>query len=123
MSRRKILIVDDEPEITDSLKSILERKGCQVFTAAKSEEAWEIFQKEKPHACTIDINLPFSNYDGVELLKKIKQADKSVICVMLTCIYAAEDKGKLALDLGADAFKEKPLARKELLQLIDLLMG
>jgi DNA-binding response OmpR family regulator len=112
MGAKKVLIVDDEPDISDSLKEIIETKGCRAFATVKSEEGWEIFQREKPDVCIMDIHMPFSKFDGVELLRKIRGIDKKVCCIFLTRIEDKEIKDTVDA-LGAAAYFEKPLSSEE----------
>lgn len=121
MENKKILVVDDEKDICDAFKVMIERYGCKVFTALKAQDAWEIFQREKPQACTIDIFLPFSAYDGLELLKKIRAIDKETFCIVFSCAEE-KDKGQKALSLGADVYLEKPLDALGWRSLVDLLV-
>ena len=122
MAKRKVLIVEDEEKITASLKVMLTRKGCEVLIAEKGEEAWEIFQKERPQACSLDIRLPFSQFDGLELLRRIREIDKEVYCVMLSCLEADVTRGK-SKELGADAYFEKPLDSEDIFSLLNELVA
>ncbi len=108
MSKKKILIVDDEEDISYSLKEIIESQGCEVFATVKNEEAWEIFNKERPQVCLLDIHMPFSEFDGIELLRRIRSVDKNVICLFLTRIEDDETK-ETAKALGVNDYFEKPL--------------
>ena len=108
MEHRKVLIVDDEEDISFSLKEIFENKGCHVFATTKNEEAWQIFQQERPSVCFLDIHMPFSEFDGIELLRRIRGLDKEVKCLFLTRIEDQETKNK-AHELGVDEYFEKPL--------------
>lgn len=105
---RKVLIVDDEEIISKNLKEIIEMRDCQAFMALTTPEAWEIFQKEKPDVCIIDINMAYSPYNGIELLRKIREVDKKIKCVILTCIDARE-RGEEAKKFGIQGYYEKPL--------------
>lgn len=122
MDKRKVLVVEDEQEVLSAMKDMLERKGCQVFITDKAEVAWDIFQKEHPQAVSIDINLPFSKFDGLELLSRIRQSDKKVYCAVFSCLEAADKKPE-AVRLGANDYVEKPLGSQELISLIDNLSG
>src|SRR4030042_4991433 len=108
MVKKKVLIVDDEAEICDAMKEILERKGCEVIAVVDTAEAWEIFKKERPQSCIIDIHMPYSPFDGVELLRKIREIDKEVKCFMLTCVEESK-RGAETKALGVSGYFEKPL--------------
>ena len=117
MSHKKILIVDDEEDISYSLKEIIENTGCKVFATVKNEEAWDIFQRERPSVCLLDIHMPFSEFDGIELLRRIRSIDKEVKCLFLTRIEDKETK-ETAEALGVDEYFEKPLDGEEFDRLI-----
>lgn len=121
MPSRKVLIVEDEADICGFMKAMLESRGVQVFVALKAEGAWELFQKEKPQACSLDLHLSYSAFDGIELLKKIKQLDKNTFCLIFTRIED-EDKVEHLKQLGADAiFFKPPASDEELRHMVDLL--
>lgn len=108
MAKKKVLVVDDEAEICEAMKEILERSGCEVMTALDTGKAWEIFKEKRPESCIIDIHMSFSPFDGVELLRRIREIDKGAQCIMLTCV-SEEERGDDVKALGAEAYFEKPL--------------
>ena len=118
MAKRKVLIVEDEPDILKFMRRMLELKNCEVFTALTANEAWDIFQREKPQAVSIDILLSHSEFNGIELLKKIRGIDKDCLCLMVTRI---EDKKDLQerKHLGADDIFIKPPSTEELDRLVE----
>lgn len=115
---KKILVVDDEEGILEFMQDFLERKGAKVFTTQDTAEGFEIFKRERPYACIIDVHLPYSPYDGVELLRRIRQIDKDVICVMLSRI-TEKDKVEEAKKCGISKYIFKPSSSEEIHQLID----
>lgn len=118
----KILVVDDEEDILTVTKDIFEKKGFIAFIAPDSDKALEIFQKEKPQVCLLDIHMPKSRLDGIGILEKIRQVDKSCYCIMLTRI-SEKDKVDDAKRLGANHYVLKPLEYSDLLKLIDEARG
>ncbi|MBI5144792.1 MAG: response regulator [Candidatus Omnitrophica bacterium] len=114
----KILIVEDEEDILIETKDIFEKKGFVAFTAIDSSEALEIFQKERPRVCLLDVHMPKSKLDGIGILEQIRLVDKSCICIMLTRL-TDKDKVDAARRLGANHYVLKPLDYHELLKLID----
>ena len=116
--QRKILVVDDEEGILEFMQDFLERKGAKVFTTQDTAEGLEIFKRERPYACIIDVHLPYSPYDGIELLRRIREIDKEVICVMLSRI---EEKGKIqeAQKLGIYKYIFKPSTAEEIHALVE----
>ncbi|MDP2922293.1 MAG: response regulator [Candidatus Omnitrophota bacterium] len=118
--KRKVLIVEDEQDICQFMQRMLELKGCQVFTALTAQEGWEIFQREKPEAVSIDILLSHSEFDGIELLRRIRQIDNECLCVMITRIEDKESMDEVKR-VGVDGIFIKPPRTKELYTLIDQL--
>jgi DNA-binding NtrC family response regulator len=105
LSRRRILLVDDEQEIVDILHEHL-AKECDVETAADSVTALAIVRARRPDVIFLDINLPGIN--GVEVLKAVKQLDATIPVVMIT----ANDDNALAAEAirhGAFSYVPKPL--------------
>jgi len=119
--KNKILIVDDEEGICEFMQEMFERKGCKVFTASDDQTALGVFEKEKPQVCLLDVHMPFSPFDGVELLKFLKAVEPNTTCVMLSRV---DDMRKVeeAKKLGANKYIFKPIA-DELDDLIKELSG
>jgi len=109
----KLLVVDDEEGIVDFVKRIYSRKGFITFGATDGIAAVEIFKKERPQVNLIDIHMPFSPIDGVEVLRRIKEIDKDAICIMVTRI-TEKDKVEESKNLGASAYILKPLELEDL---------
>jgi DNA-binding response OmpR family regulator len=113
----KVLIIDDEPDITEPTADILKKKGYTVFTALESDTALAIFEKENPSICLIDIHMPKSPLDGNAILERIRRKSNATHCIMLTRI-TEKDKVDEAKRLGANRYVLKPLDYQELLKLI-----
>jgi YesN/AraC family two-component response regulator len=107
----KILVVDDEEGICDNIKQIFTYIGFSVFTATTAKKALSVFEKEKPKVIFLDIIMP--DVDGLELLKKFKEADPTCIVIMVTASQDEVVKQK-ALQLRADEFIRKPFSRNYL---------
>mgnify|MGYP001582301593 CR=1 FL=1 len=114
----KILLVDDEKDILTETKEIFEKRGFLVFTAAESDSALDIFRKESPQICILDVHMPSSKLDGIGILKEIRKVDKAAYCIMLSRVDD-EDKVESARSLGAHRYVLKPLDFSELLQLVN----
>ena len=99
--RRKILIVDDEPDFVQLLKARLESDDYQVVTAANGKEGLERMKSEKPDVVLLDIMMPKIN--GLDVLKKMRVRDKSLPIFMLSG-YADERRFKTALRHRASGF-------------------
>jgi two-component system chemotaxis response regulator CheY len=113
MSQLKLLIVDDEPAIVELTKRYYEKRDFLTFGATDGVAAVEIFQKERPEINLIDIHMPFSPLDGIEVLKKIREIDKDANCIMATRIHD-EESIKRARQLGAKYYIIKPFEAEDL---------
>lgn len=120
----KILIVDDEQGICDSIKKPFSYIGFTVFTATTAGKALSIFEKNNPKIIFLDIVMP--DIDGLDLLKKFKQLDPGVIVIMVTA-KGDEETQKKAMELGADEYMTKPFSFDDLrvvaIQKIEKLLG
>ncbi|MBI5305069.1 MAG: response regulator transcription factor [Chloroflexi bacterium] len=108
---RKILIVDDEPLIVDSVKYGLEKEGFTMVAAYDGEQALEKFRDEKPDLVLLDVLLP--KRDGWEVCRTIR-AESRVPIVMLTARTEETDR-VLGLEMGADDYLAKPFGMRELI--------
>ncbi len=110
-TRKKILVVDDESAILQTLRFNLERSGYVVCTAGDGRSAIALAASEKPDLVILDIMLPI--LDGIEACKEIRKAS-GVPIIMLTAKDQEIDK-VLALELGADDYVTKPFSLGEFL--------
>jgi len=108
---KKILVVDDESAILQSLRYNLERSGYLVCTAGDGRSAIGMVAREQPDLIVLDIMLPV--LDGIEVCREIRKISASPI-MMLTAKDQEIDK-VLALELGADDYVTKPFALHEFL--------
>jgi len=113
MSQQKLLIVDDEPTIVEFTQKIYEKKGYLTFGATDGVTAVEIFKKERPQVNLIDIHMPYSAIDGVEVLRQIKEIDPGAACIMVSRI-TEKQKVEDSKKYGASAYILKPLDLDEL---------
>jgi len=111
MAKRRILIVDDEPQIRRLLTATLERAGYRVAAAATGRQALEMLGDTQPDVVLLDLGLP--DRDGLELIPAIRKHSKSAILVV-SARDATEQK-VTALDLGALDYVTKPFDTEELL--------
>ena len=107
----KILIVDDEPVLLDTLRYNLAKGGYAVQTAVDGEEALMVARQESSDLIILDIMLP--KMDGFEVCRALRQRS-SVPVLMLTARGEEGDK-VLGLELGADDYMTKPFSMRELL--------
>lgn len=107
----RLLIVEDEKELLESIAEGLRLSGYAVDTAADGAEAEDLFWSETYDLIVLDINLP--KIDGFTLLKEIREEDKQVNVIMLTARTQVADRVK-GLDLGANDYLIKPFHFDEL---------
>jgi DNA-binding response OmpR family regulator len=111
VSDRTILVVDDEPLITQSLKYSLELEGFRVLLAGDGQQALELAQSDSPDLVVLDLMLP--GVDGWEVCRRLRQVS-TVPVIMLTARGDEIDR-VLGLELGADDYLCKPFSFRELL--------
>jgi DNA-binding response OmpR family regulator len=109
--KKKILLVDDEAAIVQSLRYNLERNGFSVTAAGDGRSAVALAASEQPDLVILDIMLPL--LDGIEACKEIRKVS-SVPIIMLTAKDQEFDK-VLALELGADDYVTKPFSLGEII--------
>jgi DNA-binding NtrC family response regulator len=112
-----ILVVDDEPDIRELIKDILEDENYQVNIAANGEEAQAEFNRQLPDLVLLDIWMP--DIDGISLLKEFKQQNKAVTIVMMSG-HGTIETAVEATRLGAIDFIEKPLSMAKLLRGVEM---
>jgi two-component system response regulator MprA len=116
----KILVVDDERAVRDSLRRALELQGYQVDLAADGAEALaQLKSNGQPDAVVLDILMP--GIDGLEVCRRIRENGNEVPVLMLTARDAVGDR-VAGLDAGADDYLVKPFALDELLARIRALL-
>ena len=111
----KILVVDDEAIMRDSLRDWLTDAGYDVLTAGNGTEALELIGKEKPGVAVIDLVLPGS--DGLDLLRKAKQVLPSIQVIIITA-YSSVHTAIAAIKEGAYDYIEKPFSPEKVELLI-----
>ncbi|MEO8403821.1 MAG: response regulator transcription factor [Chitinophagaceae bacterium] len=119
MEERKILLVEDEPRIADTLRYGLTENGYEVEVAYDGKLGYKLFQSQTFNLIVLDINLPGIN--GYELCKLIRASDPAVPVIMFTALSALEDKIE-GYDAGADDYIVKPFEFRELLMKIRVLL-
>jgi two-component system, OmpR family, response regulator MprA len=107
-----ILVVDDDPRITDLLRRILAYEGFSVAVAASGDAALMRTLERAPDLIVLDVMLP--GIDGLEVARRLRAAGDNVPILMLTARDAIADRVK-GLDMGADDYLIKPFANEELL--------
>jgi len=119
---KRILIVDDEPNIVVSLEFLMKREGFEVDVATNGEAALKAVDERAPDLVLLDIMLPSIN--GFELCQKLR-ADprwRGLKIIMLTAKGRESDMAK-GLGLGADLYVTKPFSTKELVAQVKQLLA
>jgi two-component system response regulator MprA len=113
MEPMRVLVVDDERAVRDSLRRALELEGYDVELAADGEEALErLAQNGEPDAIVLDILMP--KMDGLEVCRRLRREGHRLPVLMLTARDEVENR-VAGLDAGADDYVTKPFALEELL--------
>src|SRR5512138_706157 len=106
----KILVVDDEPSITNLVSAYLKQEGFEVYTAADGNAGLKSARAFKPDLIILDVMLP--GMDGIELLSRLRR-ESQVYVIMLTARTEETDK-IVGLSVGADDYVTKPFSPREL---------
>jgi two-component system alkaline phosphatase synthesis response regulator PhoP len=121
MTKRKVLIADDEIHIIHVVTIKLRNNGYEVISAENGDKAFEMACEEKPDIIVTDFQMP--GMTGLELVRKLRQNEttKDIPVIMLTARgFAVEDKEKEKLDISE--LLSKPFSPKELLRSIEDIM-
>lgn len=111
MTASKILVVEDDPDLLETLKYNLKKESYSVVTAVDGEQALEAARKEKPDLIILDVMLPKLN--GFEVCRILRK-DMTVPILMLTA-KASETDRVVGLEIGADDYVTKPFSMRELI--------
>jgi DNA-binding response OmpR family regulator len=119
---KRVLIVEDEPNIVISLEFLMQREGYDVTVAGDGEAALDRVAKETPDLVVLDVMLPKVN--GFEVCRRIRAEPRwrSVKILILTARGRDMEVAK-GLGLGADAYVTKPFSTKDLVARIKQLLG
>jgi two-component system, OmpR family, response regulator MprA len=113
MQTMKVLVVDDERAVRESLRRALELEGYEIELAADGREALGRLEAEaQPDAVVLDVLMP--GVDGLEVCRALRRSGSSVPVLMLTARTEVDDR-VAGLDAGADDYLTKPFALEELL--------
>lgn len=111
----RILIADDEKDICDILKRLVQQEGYKAFTAHDGESALKMVRSELPDVLLTDFQMP--GIDGMELLNKVKEVDPDLPVIMITA-YADISGAVEALRAGAHDYLAKPFDHHEVIRVL-----
>jgi len=109
MRSKKVLIVEDDPEIVNLLKIHLSDLECEIASASDGQDGFEMVSEYMPDLIILDITLP--RMDGIEICRRVR-ANSNVPIVMLTAKTEEIDR-VLGLEIGADDYITKPFSVRE----------
>jgi DNA-binding response OmpR family regulator len=115
---KKILLVDDEPEILEICRDYLKASGYDVVTAKDGAQGLSTFRREKPDLMVPDLMLP--EMDGLDVCRAIRR-ESNVPIIMLTARVEETDK-LIGLELGADDYLTKPFSPRELVARVKVVL-
>ncbi|MGH3038386.1 MAG: response regulator transcription factor [Gaiellaceae bacterium] len=110
----RILLVDDERAVRDSLRRALELEGYEVELAADGQEALDLLDSEAPDPDALVLDVLMPRVDGLEVCRRLRGAGRRLPVLMLTARVEVENRVE-GLDAGADDYLTKPFALEELL--------
>jgi two-component system, NtrC family, nitrogen regulation response regulator NtrX len=112
LTKPRILVIDDESAIRDSLKMILEYEDYQFMGAASGQDGLATVQRERPDAVLLDIKMP--GMDGMEVLRKLHALDETLPVIMISG-HGATATAVEAIKSGAVDFFDKPLSTERVI--------
>ncbi len=111
----RVMIVEDEPNIVESLSFVFSREGWQVAAALDGVTAIERLLSDPPDVLVLDVMLP--PHSGFEVLKRVRsEASLKRLPVLVLTAKGQEQDRHTALNLGADAFVTKPFSNRDIVQ-------
>ena len=118
---KKILIVDDEPNIVMSLEYTFKKNNFEVFIARDGQEALDILKNQFPDIIILDVMMPL--VDGFETLEQIKKNEQLNHCkVIFLSAKNKESDIEKGMSLGADAYLTKPFSIKKVVEQVNELL-
>jgi two-component system alkaline phosphatase synthesis response regulator PhoP len=118
VSQPRILVVDDEPAIVETVRAYLEAEGYAVQMASDGPGALTLSRRFQPDIIVLDLMLP--GFDGLEVLRRLRQ--ESDVYVLLLTAKAHETDKVVGLTMGADDYVTKPFSPRELVARIKALL-
>jgi DNA-binding response OmpR family regulator len=114
-----ILLLEDDLQLSDTVKQFLEIKGYDVYCAYDGLQAQDIAYEKRIDLMLLDVKVPFLN--GFEFLKSLRAEGKDIPAIFITSLNSVEDVEK-GFDVGCDDYIRKPFALKELLVRVESLL-
>lgn len=119
---KKVLIVDDEPNIVTSLEYLMKKRGYEVSIARNGDEALALVESFLPDVVLLDVMMPRKS--GYEVCQQIRErVDWQHIKIVMLSAKGREAEVNKGLSLGADTYVTKPFSNQDLIATIDGLLG
>ena len=118
---RKILIVDDEPNIVTSLSFLMKKSGFETSVARDGEEALTEVERFHPDLVLLDVMMP--KRDGFEVCQKLRATGQTELKIILLTAKGRETEVAKGLAVGADAYVTKPFSTRDLVEQVTRLLG
>jgi DNA-binding response OmpR family regulator len=119
-SRGNVLVVDDEPTISEVVSRYLERAGYQTRVAGTGVDALRLAGEDRPDLVVLDLMLP--GMDGLEVMRRLRDQDRDRTAVILLTAKGEETDRVIGLRLGADDYVVKPFSPAELVARVDAVL-
>lgn len=120
-SENRILIVDDDAHLRESLAESLELEGFTCYQAANARTGIESARKNHPQTVIMDIQLPDSS--GFQICQELRRASRDIVLIMMTGRFLSAEEKTQGFTLGADEYITKPFDLRELSVRIRQLLG
>jgi len=114
--KKRILIVDDDRDILESLQMLLKAKGYEIETAETGKEALDKFRTPSFDLALLDVKLP--DMEGTEVLARIQSSSSNTVKIMITGSASTKDMIE-SLSHGADGYILKPIKPRDLMKLLE----
>lgn len=126
MQQARILVVDDDPDILEAVKTVLESRDYAVATAKNGEEGLEMIRKSKPDLLILDLLMP--KKDGFAVCRELKEHPKYADLPILILTSVREDASRrryeleTGLSLDVEDYVEKPIPPMDLLHRVEVVL-
>ena len=117
---RKVLIVDDEPNIVTSLTFLMKKSGFETSVARDGDEALAEVERFQPDLVLLDVMMP--KRDGFEVCQTLRAAGHTTLKIILLTAKGRESEVAKGLAIGADDYVTKPFSTRDLVDLVNRLM-
>jgi DNA-binding response OmpR family regulator len=118
---KRILLVDDDPEIVESMKAVLESRGYEILVARDGNQGLVMAEQETPDLVVLDMMMP--KRSGFLVLEKLRRGNPNPVRVIMVTANEGSRHKAYAEMLGVDDYIRKPFAMDRLLESVDRLLG